>query len=204
MSKICTKLSGTALVWGKLVAPWAEYMAQTLWAGTTRLKSARSWIPATRLTQQHQREAKSCPAFPTVEVPKPEHVCRGCGTSIEVGKVYCALCGVAVSKENLVELAKRGRVAAQSPEAQARRAKTKHLHDAARHGWLPSSQPPWLNNETYTNKIQPGLATITVPAIALAIGVSMPYAADIRAGRRRPHPRHWQALAELVGFSLNV
>ena len=24
--------------------------------------------------------------------------------------------------------------------------------------------------------------------------------ADIRAGRRRPHPRHWLALAELVGI----
>ena len=30
MSQICTKLSGTASVWGKLVAPWAEYVARTL------------------------------------------------------------------------------------------------------------------------------------------------------------------------------
>jgi hypothetical protein len=30
------------------------------------------------------------------------------------------------------------------------------------------------------------------------------YAADIRAGRRRPHPRHWQALAQLVGASQDV
>ena len=34
---------------------------------------------------------------------------------------------------------------------------------------MPSSQPAWLNNETYTNKIQLRLATITVPAIASAI-----------------------------------
>jgi hypothetical protein len=27
------------------------------------------------------------------------------------------------------------------------------------------------------------------------------YAAYIRAGRHRPHPRHWQALAGLVGVS---
>jgi hypothetical protein len=45
-------------------------------------------------------------------------------------------------------------------------------------------------------KIQPQLAGITVSAIATKIGVSMPYATDIRAGRRRPHPRHWQALAQ--------
>lgn len=176
-------------------------VARTLYAGTTQLKSARSWIPATRLTQQHRREAKGRPAFPTVQGQKPEHVCRGCGTSIEVGKVYCALCGVAVSKENLVELAKRGRVAAQSPQAQERRAETKRRDDTARRGWLASSQPAWLDNETYTNKIQPRLATITVPAIASTMGVSMPYATDIRAGRRRPHPRHWQALGKLVGVT---
>ena len=29
----------------------------------------------------------------------------------------------------------------------------------------------------------------------------MPYAADIRKGRHCPHPRHWLALAELVGVS---
>jgi len=40
--------------------------------------------------------------------------------------------------------------------------------------------------------------------MASALGVSEPYARDIRAGRRRPHPRHWQGLAELVGVSEGV
>jgi hypothetical protein len=31
--------------------------------------------------------------------------------------------------------------------------------------------------------------------------VSLPYASDIRAGRRRPHPRHWLSLAQLVSVS---
>jgi hypothetical protein len=29
----------------------------------------------------------------------------------------------------------------------------------------------------------------------------LPYASDIRAGRRRPHPRHWLSLARLAGVS---
>jgi membrane protease YdiL (CAAX protease family) len=61
-----------------------------------------------------------------------------------------------------------------------------------------------LNDETYEQRIQPRLAGITYSAIASALGVSMPYAADIRAGRRRPHPRHWQTLAKLVGVSAEV
>jgi hypothetical protein len=61
--------------------------------------------------------------------------------------------------------------------------------------------PTWLNNETYEQKIQPRLAGITYSTTASVLGVSEPYAADIRAGRRRPHPRHWQALAQLGGVS---
>jgi hypothetical protein len=34
-----------------------------------------------------------------------------------------------------------------------------------------------------------------------ALGISVAYAVAIRAGRRRPHPRHWQALAELVAVT---
>jgi hypothetical protein len=66
---------------------------------------------------------------------------------------------------------------------------------------LPSSLPAWLNYETYTNQIQPRLALIAVSVIASAIGVSVPYAADIRSGKRIRHPRHWQLLASLVGVS---
>lgn len=80
------------------------------------------------------------------------------------------------------KVACEGRVAAQSPEAQARRTATKHRHDVARHGWLASSQPAWLNNETYLQKIQPLLASITYSAIASSLRVSMPYAAALRAG----------------------
>ena len=31
--------------------------------------------------------------------------------------------------------------------------------------------------------------------------ISEPYATGIRAGKRRPHPRHWLALAQLVAVS---
>jgi hypothetical protein len=61
--------------------------------------------------------------------------------------------------------------------------------------------PAWLNEETYTNKIQPLLGEIANPVIMSALGVSVAYAVAIRAGRRHPHPRHWQTLARLAGFT---
>ena len=62
----------------------------------------------------------------------------------------------------------------------------------------------WLNEETYLSKIQPLLAGVTNKALASALGSSIPYASAIRKGRRVPHPRHWQALAQLVGVSPDV
>ena len=58
---------------------------------------------------------------------------------------------------------------------------------------------PYDPSEPNEQKIQPGLASATISAIATLLGVSIPYAADIRAGRRRPHPRHWEPLSQLTG-----
>lgn len=61
------------------------------------------------------------------------------------------------------------------------------------------SKQHWPDENTYARQIQPELAGVTISALALALGVSIPYAAYIRAGRHRRHPRHWELLAELVG-----
>jgi hypothetical protein len=103
----------------------------------------------------------------------------------------------------MVEIAKVGRALAHTPEAQARRAKAQGRHANARQGWVASSLPTWLNNEAYLERIQPALAGITCSAIASALGVSVPYAASIRSGRRIPHPRHWERLAGVVEIGLN-
>jgi hypothetical protein len=55
----------------------------------------------------------------------------------------------------------------------------------------------------YVREIQPRLKGVALSALASALGISIPYAVDIRKGRRVPHPRHWQVLASLVGVSSN-
>ena len=135
---------------------------------------------------------------PIPPAAQPPSVCRVCGASIEAGRRYCASCGVAVSRENLIELAKRGRVAGHSPEARARQAEKQRRHAAEVKAWNPSDKPDWLTEEFFRERIQPRLSGITVPAISSALGLSVPYAAEIRAGRQLPHPRHWITLARLV------
>ena len=194
------QLSETLPTWRRAVAPLAEWVARTIWQAIP--KSARPLAPATRLTQRRKREAHGGPSMPPAEpAPQPVNICRVCGTPITPGTTYCVLCAVSASTENLAKVRRSGQVATQSAEAQTRRSKTGRRQAAALRGWIASNQPTWLNNETYTKKIQPRLADFTRSAIVAALAVSSPYAADIRAGRRRPHPRHWLALAQVVGVS---
>lgn len=54
----------------------------------------------------------------------------------------------------------------------------------------------------YWEKIQPHLDGLTVTTISETLGVPEATAKAIREGRRCPRPRHWQALAKLVGVSI--
>jgi hypothetical protein len=80
-SGICSQLSETAPTWGRLVAPWAEYVAQVLWTAS-KPKHENNPIRPTRLTQQHRTEAKGGVWAPRIKLPKSEHLCPGCGKSI--------------------------------------------------------------------------------------------------------------------------
>jgi CRISPR-associated endonuclease Cas1 len=201
MSQICTKLSETVSVWGKLVAPWAEYVARTL--STAKPGRTSNSVPPTRLTQQRRSEAKGKVWMAAVEPPKADHFCRGCGTKIATGRLNCANCAVGGATERLAIAAKLGRVAAQRPEARAKHVASRQRHAQACSAWDASRQPPWLTSEAFSQQIQPLLANIPTSAISSRIGVSRWYAGKIRQGYR-PHPRHWQALAELVGVSADA
>jgi hypothetical protein len=198
MSGICTKLSGTVSVWGKLVAPWAEYVARTLWAGAKSGRTRNSVLP-TRLTQQRRTEAKGKVWIAAVETPKAEHLCRGCGKTITNGRTNCADCAIGGATERLVGAARLGRVAARSPEARAKHVASRRRHAQACSAWNASKQPAWLTNEVFSKQIQPLLAGVSTSAIRSRIGVSRWYAGRIRQGYL-PHPRHWEVLATLVGF----
>jgi len=198
MGSFAVRLSETAPTWGRAVGPFAERVARTLWS--TIQKSPRQFRPATRLTQRHRRQAKGGPAsLPAEPAPRPTAICRICGAAIAFGRRYCAACAVTVSREGLIEAAKLGRVLGHSPQARARQAEKQRQHAAAKRAWEASSQPAWLDKDFYLRKIQPLLSGVTVPVLASALGISEPYAAEIRAGRYRPHRRHWLTLARLVG-----
>ena len=197
MGSFAARLSETAPMWGRAVAPYAEWVARELWS-TIRRPDAPL---ATRLTQSNKREAKGAPPLPSsVRAPRRENLCRGCGKTIQGGRTNCAGCAVDDATINLLDAAKIGRQTANGPGAQLKRANTQRKNAIAQHSWKPSDQPAWLTEKFYAERVQPLLCTISASAIARQISVSRWYAGRIREGYR-PHPRHWEALAELVGVS---
>ena len=200
MGPFAIRLSETAPTWGRAVAPFAEWITRTLWSRIR--KSAREPAPSTPLTQGHRREAKGAlPVPPPERMPRRENICRDCGTSINDGSIHCPKCVLPYAKQHLVDAASAGRLAAHTAEAEASRSATQREHFRARRSWKPSDQPAWLNAEAYAKEIQPRLLGLTNSAIIEALGVTKYYAIQIRHGRRRPHPRHWQALAKLAAVS---
>jgi hypothetical protein len=198
MGPFAVRLSETAPIWGRAVAPIAEWVARQLWS-TTR-KRTESDLPPTHLTQTHRREARGISSTPMRPVaPRVENLCRGCGKAIGAGRRNCGNCAVSPATERLAIASRLGRAAAQTPEALAKQADSQRRHSRARSSWDKSTLPAWLTPELFAQKIQPLLSNVATSVIRSRIGVSRWYASRIRQGYR-PHPRQWQSLARLVGI----
>ena len=196
MGSFALQLSETLPIWRRAVAPVAEWVARAFWA-TIRKPSKPV---ATRLTQNNKREAKCAPPqSPLTTVRCQQNICAGCGKPVADTSTHCGTCATELSRERMSEVARQGRIASKSLESRARVSATQRRQQAARWNWNPSSQPDWLTDEVYVKEIQPLLKNSSLSKIASSIGVSLMYASDLRRGRRRPHPRHWEALAKLAG-----
>jgi CRISPR-associated endonuclease Cas1 len=199
MGSLAMQLSETTTTWARAVAPVAEWVARAI---ASSLPQSRRKEPPTHLTQQRRREAKGgAPAPDAPPSPKPICVCRLCGKPAR--RSYCAECGQVASTERLVAVAHLGVIARRSPEVLTRQSATRRRHARAEATWKPSDQPEWLTARVYREQIQPGLVNVSARRLAATLGVSRRYAISLRAGRYRPHPRHWSTLAALVGVFEN-
>jgi CRISPR-associated endonuclease Cas1 len=202
MSELAERISETAPTWGRSVAPIAEWLAHALWSNQRRAPSERA--PATRLTQRRRSEGRGNDYVATsTPVSYPAGVCSVCGAPTRGGK-NCRKCGREVSREKLTELAKLGRIIAHSSQSRKKQSETMKRHEIAKRQWLSAPKASWPNEKTYLEDIQPRLPELKIVKIASTLGISEPYAAEIRAGRQRPHRRHWRALAMLVSLSSNA
>jgi ribosomal protein L32 len=91
-SSLAVKLCETSDTWRRLAAPVGEYVAQELWSSICKPPSTSTRrLVATRLTQSRKRLVKGT-GVPSVKAPKPDGVCRGCGSATRSGR-HCPKCG---------------------------------------------------------------------------------------------------------------
>ena len=103
-----------------------------------------------------------------------------------------------------MDAARIGRLVAHTPAALVKRSASRKRNAQACSEWDASKQPAWLTEKFYSEKVQPLLAQMSASVIARQISVSRWYTGRIRQGLNLPHPRHWEALAELVGILAKV
>ena len=159
---------------------------------------------------------------PMAELPLPAVVCQGCGSALPVEpdrarsrRGWCDRClperrdeiekpMQAASLAHAAAFAEAaGTRPSHTPEASAARKARNRQQALAQRAW-DRKAPQGADETWYREVIAPQLATVTLPAIAKATGVSTSAASKWRAGRAVPHPRHWSALAELAGVALDV
>lgn len=198
MSNLCAKLCETSPIWRRAVSPVAEWVAQALWSSVGKSATKGLAFP-TRLTGRRRSEGRGNTfAMRSNPLPRWSKICEVCGAQ-GVKSRYCKSCAVEVSRENMARVALIGHSRPKTQRARDRISKAISDHAVANTWWDPETLPSWLTEGCYVQKIQPLLRAKKAREIAEAMQVSKPYAAFIRSGRRRPHPRHWEALAELVG-----
>jgi len=196
-SSLAKRLCETADTWRKFAAPVSEWLAHEFWKTIRRPDKPFT----TRLTHDKKRAVKGAAPMPTPQAPTAQHLCAGCGKVIPPSSTNCSRCAAEGLRTRMVDVARKGRIASRSPLSRARLSETQRRQTTACHRWNPADHPKWLTEEFYKNQIQPRLSNHSLSQIASAIGVSIPYASDIRRGGRKPHQRHWHVLSGLVGIS---
>jgi len=189
MGEFAAKLAESAPAWAESLAPVVEMVVRMLSAPASSANSAAA--------RQSGHAARS--TITRRAALQPLRLCRECGTQVNPEHSVCASCAVPLATDRLAKAARIGRSLTHAPTAQKRRSKTQRRQAAARRGWLAAKHPAWLDSNAYRARVQPRLAELPYRTIAARLSVSEPYAAAIRAGRRLPHPRHWEALAKLAG-----
>jgi CRISPR-associated endonuclease Cas1 len=157
------------------------------------------------------------------EARLPQPICTSCGGTIPLeadrerprGK-YCPACladrrrelGTSLAAQSARTCAdqefRTGRRPTHTPEAKQARQEGNMAQRAIQAAWEAEHAGEFHDPEWFTRKVLPALQDVSLTTIARATDMSTSSASKVRAGRRMPHPRHWEPLAELAGVAVTV
>jgi hypothetical protein len=214
MPPLTEQCAARSIALGHAVAPHAEWLAQQLAraplpelpAGMPRTapQSSRRQGPGvpTPLTQDRRRAAQGKAPLREGVPPIISNASRRCTECGEPrsrdSRGLCRAClerlapGLRASRMTIERKVASGRPLFSRRVLASKRRKMV-VHHAKRRAWQ-AAHPTVPSIASFRRTILPSLRRVTVAAIARATGMSRPYCSAVRAGRRVPHPVHWEAL----------
>jgi len=206
LPSVATDLAATAPRWATLGSPIAEELAQTHFASDARQPTRL----ATSLTQANRSAARALVKKSGGRASKPKapnltSSFESCGRELAFrDRKLCDACLAEAKSERMRKLKKQttaaGRDRSHTPAANTRRRETQLDHTTKQARWRATPPEERISEATYHDEIQPALASVTDKAIREATGLSLGYCADIRKGKRTPHPCHWADLVAVVSL----
>jgi len=193
-------------LWREAVAPVVERVA-TLFAETPGSRVAA--IP-TRLTESRRSASRAAPARPSKgqQTQRAFARCITCGVDVSAMKRWCDKCRPAVlgaqsvaplapAHARRMELRAAGSDPATSTEAKAKQAAERRRRIEEQRAWQ-SANVSARDPSDFARDILPALANVPLRKLARATGLSLPYLSEVRAGKKTPHERWWDALQDAV------
>ncbi len=194
---IAHRLSETTIRWAAEIAPVVEHVARTLTPDSPTL-----------LTQNRRRTAHGGSNHQPPPAPTQlEQACLDCGEPPTRSGDYCTDCAERRKIDFIPELSDRAtaylaRARAQGNDpahggiAATKRGTANKRRQREIKEWELVNERP--SPEVFAREILPGLRAVTAGEMARATGLSRPYCSMIKRGGYVPHPKHWEALAQLV------
>jgi uncharacterized Zn finger protein (UPF0148 family) len=212
-------LSETGPRWARELAPIAEWLARELlasWAEDPldltgvrpRLSKVVQEVPSL-LTQSRRSAAQGSHQRTVASLPKTKLArrCMVCGTVLTTrGTRYCPACEELHRRESVSRAwaaRRRNRTLGKdyTPDGRRSLSRRQRANKRAEVAWR-KAHPDGADRAAYRREILPHLRELSVAAMHRSLGIARPHCAEIRAGRRIPHPRHWEKLRGLIQGTL--
>jgi hypothetical protein len=131
---------------------------------------------------------------------------QGCGCALsDRRRRYCDACLPKHEEERRAQLAQRGPEAlarmraeghdpARTSKALAKLSTSMKQRKQEQREWNREHADEHPDPEVFKQDILPRLQDVSLSALMQATGLSRPYCAAVRSGKKTPHPRHWEML----------
>jgi CRISPR-associated endonuclease Cas1 len=211
LAPLSHELARTAPGWARLIAPVVERVARVL-ADAPEARIDRLPTPLSGANRKQGRQGmRRRPSGPVpTRAPMPVPTCRRCGGSLpHPRRVYCDECLPHYQREQYERASYTEGVEEARAHTQTRIDRTHggiaKERRAERNVQRKRENREWeitygkvMDMSIFTTDILPRIQGVPLSQLMRATGLSLRYCSQIRRGEKTPHPRHWEALAQIV------